>query len=202
VTASFNLTPSATSTAVIIPWFPRRPLPNLWRISLVLGILLLAAVALNWSGPRAIRQLVFATGCVLCLTSLVTGCGGGGGGGGGGPVPSTTTLTSSNLHSISGTTVSFNVRITANSTPGGSVQLLDNGTLYSSGTVTAGVATFQTATLPVGIHKLTAQYSGDADTEPSHSAPITQIIVGTVPFTVTGTAASGAHTTTFTVSVN
>ncbi len=198
VNTTFNLTPSATNTALVFPSSPKEPTLPPWRIWLAVGMLLFAIFALRWNGPRVRRQIAFASGCVLCVASLVTGCGGGGSG----PVPSTTTLTSSSLHSIAGATVTFNVRITASSTPGGTVQLLDNGQLYSSGTVSSGVAIFQTATLPVGIHVITAQYSGDANTMPSHSVPITQIIAGSVPFTVTGTAASGAHTTTFTVSVN
>ncbi len=202
-TATLSLTPTVSTTAALYPVSFQGPGPSAWRISFAAILLLLGGVALGWSGPRARRQIAFACGCLLSIAGLVTGCGGGGGGGGGGnPVPSTTTLTSSNLHSIAGTTVTFNVQITATSTPGGSVQLLDNGQPYSSGTVSSGVAIFQTATLAVGIHVLTAQYTGDANTKASSSAPITQIIVGSVPFAVTGTAASGTHTTTFTVSLN
>ena len=92
--------------------------------------------------------------------------------------------------------------VKANSTPGGTAQLLDNGQIYSSGTVSAGIATFETTTLPVGIHVLSVQYSGDANTLPSTSAPITQIIAGSVSLAVTATAASSTHTTTLTVVVN
>ena len=200
-TATFNLTPSTANTAMVFPTSPEIPPQQRWRVSLALAMLLLGAFAFTGNTPRMKRQVAFTAGFVLCVASVITGCGGGGSGGSG-PVPSTTTLTSSNLHLPAGTTVTFSVRITASSTPGGTVQLLDNGNLYSSGTVASGVATFQTATLPAGIHVLTAQYAGDANTMPSQSAPITQIISGSVPFTVTGTAASGAHTTTFTVSLN
>lgn len=135
------------------------------------------------------------------------GCGGGGSGGGGGPVPSTTVLTSSNLNAAFGSTVTFSVRVTANTTPIGTVQLVDNGQLYSSGPVSAGVATFQTTTLPVGTHILTAQYLGDAHTLPSNSAPITQVITGGQVPSTTSLTSSNLHcaygtTVTFSVQIS
>ena len=200
--ATLSLAPSINTAAIAFPVSISRPFSGYWRISLAIGLLLLGIFSIRGSGQPTRRSFAFASGCVLCMASVVAGCGGGSGGGGGGPVPSTTSLASSNLHAISGTTVTFNVRINANSTPGGTVQLLDNGQLFSSGTVSAGVAIFQSATLPVGIHVISAQYSGDANTKPSSSTPITQIIAGSVEYPVTGSAASGAHTTTFKVSVN
>jgi hypothetical protein len=64
------------------------------------------------------------------------------------------------------------------------------------------VATFSTSTLPVGIHVISAQYSGDANTKASNSAPITQIIVGPVSFQVTGTSGGSSHATPLAVVVN
>ncbi len=201
VSTTLNIGPSATNTALVFPSSPDKPSWRGWRVSLAAGLLLFGIYVFSFTGSQNKRQLAFTGGCVLCIASLVVGCGGGGGEGGG-AVPSTTTLSSSNLHAGSGTGVTFNVRITANSTPGGTVQLVDNGQLYSSGTVTAGVASFQTTTLPVGIHVITAQYSGDTSTLPSKSAAIAQIIAGAVQIPVTGTAASGAHSTTLTVTIN
>lgn len=204
-TATLSLTPTVTFTGAVFPTSTTTQYAKLWRFPLVAGMLLLSVVVIGWSGSQTSRQFAFVAGCVLCVGSLVMGCGGGGGGvgGGGGKVPSTTTLTTSNARAAYQTTVTLNVRVNANSTPGGSVQLVDNGQIYSSGIVTAGVATFQTTTLPVGIHVITAQYSGDSNTQSSISGPVTQIIVGNVPsFTITGTADNGSHTTAFTVTVN
>jgi large repetitive protein len=94
------------------------------------------------------------------------------------------------------------VKITANSTPSGTAELIDNGQIYSSGPVSAGIATFQTTTLPVGVHVITAQYSGDSSTLASTSAPITQIVTGPVPIGITATSGSTSHTVNFTVQIN
>ncbi len=168
------------------------------------GLFLLVFVAFRSGNSRTMRQLAFASGCVVCAASLVIGCGGGGGGGGGGgPVPSTTSLTSSNLHILYQTPLTLGVKISANSTPGGSVNLIDNGAIYSSGIVSSGIASFQTTSIPIGVHVITAQYSGDANTQPSSSSAITQIVTGTVKgFAVTATSSAGTHTAYFDVNLN
>jgi hypothetical protein len=173
--------------------------------SFLVGIFLLSFVALRSGNPRTIRQFAFAGGCMVCAASLGIGCGGGsgGGGGGGGPVPSTTSLTSSNLHTLYQTPLILSVKVTANSTPGGSVNLVDNGAIYSSGIVSSGIASFQTTTIPIGVHVITAQYLGDANTQPSQSSAITQIITGTVKgFPVTAISGATTHTGYFDVSLN
>lgn len=166
------------------------------------GIFLLAIGALRiTSSTRVTRQLAFASGSILCVISLIAGCGGGGGGGGG-PVPSTTTLMSTNLRAAYQTPVTFSVKVTSNSTAGGTVNLIDNGQMYTSGTVIAGVASFQTTTLPVGVHVVSAQYLGDANTRPSSSTSITQVITGSLPMDVTATSGAITHTATLTVQLN
>jgi hypothetical protein len=64
------------------------------------------------------------------------------------------------------------------------------------------VATFQTTTIPVGMHVLTAQYQGDSHTQASSSAAITQSITGSVTFVVTGTSASTTESGNLTLQVN
>jgi Pro-kumamolisin, activation domain/Bacterial Ig-like domain (group 3) len=203
--ATLNLTPATSSAgAIVVPRATFRFEPGLWILALGAGLLFLGIAAWGSIDAKPARQFAWASGWILCAASLVFGCGGGGGGssGGGGKVFSTTTLTSSNLHSTSQFPVIFNIVIKANSTPGGTVQLLDNGQIYSAGTVSAGVAIFETTTLPVGVHVIVAQYSGDANTLPSSSAPITQIVAGSVQIPVTATSSGGTHTTTLTVAVN
>jgi hypothetical protein len=156
-----------------------------------------------WGDSKPRWRYVIASGWMLCATSLFLGCGGGGGSsGGGGKVSSTTTLKSTNLHANYQTPVTFNAAINASSTPTGTVQLLDNGQIYSSGTVSAGIATFTTTTLPIGIHVITAQYSGDANTYPSNSASIPQVIAGSVQLQITAASAASTHTANVTVAVD
>lgn len=64
-----------------------------WKMELVAGILLLSLMLTGVGGSKGGKGILFAAGCVLCVCSIVTGCGAGGGGG---PVPSTTMLTTSN----------------------------------------------------------------------------------------------------------
>ncbi len=208
VTGMLNLTPPATpatSHASTLP-FARERSREAATLSVILGSIILFALLAARRTENSKRRLQWAFGsvCVLfCVAGFLDGCGGGGsGGGGGGPVPSKTTLSSSNLHSPYGSTVTFSVNVSATSTPTGTVNLIDNGQLYSSGVVSAGVATFQTTTLPVGVHVLTAQYQGDSQTQASGSAAITQAITGSVTFVVTGTSASTTESGNLTIQVN
>jgi len=78
----------------------------------------------------------------------------------------TTTLTSSANPSIFGNNVTFTATVAATGggtvTPDGIVTFMDGATTLGTGTITAGVATYQTATLAVGMHSITAVYGGDA----------------------------------------
>ena len=151
-------------------------------------------------GPR--NFLLFG-GLVAGIVSLVLGCGGGGSSTG--PAATTTTLSSSALRVGFGTPVTFSVLVVPQSsrTPTGNVQLFDNGTTYGNPSrVNAGVVSFLTTNLPVGVHVITAQYLGDANTLGSSSAPITQVITGTVPMQITGTSNGIVETADFNVSVN
>ncbi len=75
----------------------------------------------------------------------------------------TTTLSSSADSAPYGTMLTFTAAVTAtNSTPTGTVKLLDNGTQLSSPvTLVAGKATFQISSLAVGSHSITASYTSD-----------------------------------------
>ncbi len=176
----------------------------LWGGGFGVGLLLLGFFAFGSGGTRNGRSYLIACGLLLCVGSVVWGCGGGGGGGGG-PVSTTTTITSSNLRVGFGTGVTFTVTVRPNgsATPSGPVQLYDNGQTYGSAVnVSAGIATFLAATLPVGEHNLTAHYLGDANTLGSTSAPIAQAITGTVGLQISGTSSGITQTADFSVAVN
>jgi hypothetical protein len=119
-------------------------------------------------------------------------------------VATTTTVASSSLKVGFGVPVQFNVTVRASVTPSGKVQLLDNGQSFGSAVpVSAGIATFSTMSLPVGVHVITAQYQGDASTLASTSAPALEIVVGSVSLQVSAVSGSGlSHTTNLMVMVN
>jgi len=210
-TATLSLTPTAAAGATIFPTATFRTGPGFTSLKLA-GVTAFGSLFVlcgwffyrSWDDSKPRLRYVTASGWILCATSLVLGCGGGGGGGsgGGGKVSSTATLNSTNLHANYQTPVTFNVAINASSTPTGTVQLLDNGQIYTSGTVSAGIATFTTTTLPIGMHVITAQYSGDANTFPSNSASITQIVAGSVQLQISAVSGASTHTANVTVAVN
>jgi hypothetical protein len=108
------------------------------------------------------------------LLLVFYGCGGGsssGGGGGGGPVPTSITLTTSSVKVPSSPTSGGSVQLTANVTaseaPAGTVAFTvdGNSAWFASPTpVVAGAAQVQLTNLSVGIHTVSARYSGDANT--------------------------------------
>jgi hypothetical protein len=116
------------------------------------------------------------------------------------PVPVTkvrtvTMLTSSVDPAASGQSVTFTANVVAASgsiaAPTGVVTFLDGSALLGTKTlVGSGVASFNTSSLSVGNHAITASYAGDANSVASFSAVLTETVNGVV------TAGSG-----FSVSV-
>ena len=159
-------------------------------------------LGLALAGGSKARNYLLAVGLVVGGAAVVWGCGGGGGGGGGSQFSTTTTIVSNAIKAPFGTPVTFSVTVKPNGavTPNGMVQLYDNGQAYLSPvSVTAGVATFLAASLPIGVHNLSASYLGDAHTLPSQSAPIQQAITGQTSVQITGTS---GLTQTLTVNIS
>ncbi|MGC2851603.1 MAG: Ig-like domain repeat protein [Candidatus Acidiferrum sp.] len=152
--------------------------------------------------PRNTRNFFTACGLLLFVASTVLGCGGAGGTSS--PVSTTTAIVSNNIHAGYGIPVTFTVTVKPNGnvTPSGQIQLYDNGKAFLSPvTAVAGVATFLSNSLPVGVHNLTADYLGDTHTQPSTSAPIAQVIAGSISVQISGVANGVTQTANFTVSV-
>jgi len=150
--------------------------------------------------PARLRRSRLALGaaiaCTLFLFLGFAGCGGGStGGGGGGPVPSSITLTTSSVkvpwNAISGGSVNLTANVTSSKTPGGTVTFfIDGSSGFSSNShVAGGVAQFQLSNLSVGIHSITAQYSGDANTLSSQTN-------GSLNIAVTGSTGLGVQANT------
>jgi len=114
-------------------------------------------------------------------------------------VPSTVTLASSLNPAGFGQTVSFTaaIAVTAGTLPPlppaaatGTVSFYDGATLLGTSNVdNTGTATFNTATLAVGSHVITAQYGGDIFYEPGSSNTVIEVIhvpyTGPADFTLT-----------------
>ncbi len=74
------------------------------------------------------------------------------------------TVASSADPTVLGQTVVFSVTISAPASgETGTVQFVDNGFMIGSGAVSGGQATFQTGSLTLGTHPITAVYEGDDD---------------------------------------
>jgi hypothetical protein len=82
------------------------------------------------------------------------------------------------------------------STTGGTVTFSNGGrALAQAVPVVGGVATLQTAALPVGWDSLTASYSGDRHDAGSTSSPVAQLVTGQTSLQITATSGSVVHAT-------
>jgi hypothetical protein len=197
-TTSLALTPN--STAAVKSASNLNLAPTIWGAALGAGLLLVGIFGFN----GAARNFSVSAGLLLLVTGIILGCGGGGGGGGG-PVTSTTTIVSSAPRVAFGMPVTFTVTVKPNGsvTPTGQVQLYDNGqALGSPATMSAGIATFLSTGLPIGVHSLTATYLGSAAVQGSSSAAISQIVTGNLSVQISGTGNGITETFGFTVEVN
>ncbi len=93
----------------------------------------------------------------------------------------TTKLTKNTTSAIkSGQSMTFTATLAAVSpgagTPTGVVTFYDNGNSIGNGTLSGGIATLTTTTLPVGSNSITAVYGGDTDFTTSTSSAISQTV--------------------------
>jgi hypothetical protein len=89
----------------------------------------------------------------------------------------TTALTSSLNPSMYGTPVTFTASVTPSSGPTGSVTFQDGSAVLSTQPLnSSGQASYQTSTLAVGPHSITATYGGDTNFSASTSVVLTQTI--------------------------
>ena len=105
--------------------------------------------------------------------------------------PTIVTVASSANSTIVGQPVVFTVTINS-SAPGetGTVQFVDNGLMIGSGTVSGGQATFETESLTLGAHPMTAVYEGDDDFVGSSS---TNTVIQTINQASSSTKVSSSH---------
>ncbi len=106
-------------------------------------------------------------------------------------------LSSSAMDIFSGDPITFAARVTSTSgTPGGLVYFFSGTNDLGSGVLASGNATFTTSALPVGLDPVTASYAGDANFNPTASAPINITVAPGFRIVASPTAISlnGSHT--------
>lgn len=90
-----------------------------------------------------------------------------------------TTLTASPNPSISGEAITFTATVISGAgTPpdGDTVNLMKSSTVLGTGTLSGGVASFTTSSLPVGTSAVDAVYNGDLNFAPSKSTTVKQVV--------------------------
>ena len=92
--------------------------------------------------------------------------------------PATSVALQSSLStSTYGQLVTFTATVhSASGTPTGNVSFLVDGNPAGAGTLTNGLASFQTTALTAGTHSVTASYSGSDIFQPSNSATLNQVV--------------------------
>ena len=75
-------------------------------------------------------------------------------------------------------------------TPTGTVDFMDGSTSLGDGTLSAGVASFETSTLSIGDHSITADYAGDSNFATANSSPLSLTVAATPTTTTTLTAST------------
>ncbi|MGN7737091.1 Ig-like domain repeat protein [Ensifer sp. 22564] len=121
-----------------------------------------------------------------------------------GRVAPTVTVSASNSNPVLGASVTFTASLAGGASPTGTVTFKNGSTTLGSGSVSGTTATFSTAALAVGVHSITAEYSGDGNNAAAVSAAVT-VTVGQVAPTVTVSASNSnpvlGASVTFTASL-
>jgi hypothetical protein len=165
--------------------------------------------------PGRRRRLRVALGMgVVGLLCFALGCGGGGGstgggggGGGGGTTPHATsvTLTTSNAKVPQNGQLALIATVTGGQNLAGNVTFYDYGSPLAGGfPVTSVNNQVQIGTdylSLIGVHQITAKYSGDPNNLASSSPSVNQAITGTTSLIVDGATGSDAHSIQVTISL-
>lgn len=188
-TLTLNAPTTATTTA-FIPAHQRLNSRLLGTGLSLAGLLLLGSLR---------RRRIFLSACVLLLSALgisAIGCGGNS------ITPTTLNLTTSQDKAASGAVVTLTASLTDTNkhAVSGSVVFYDGTTVIGEpAAVVDGSAKLDISTLRVGIHSITASYSGDQHTAASKSAAVAQSVTGSTTLTVNAVSGSLTHATTIAV---
>jgi hypothetical protein len=169
---------------------------NWWSLSVVTG--LAALFLLGLPGRRERHRPVLGLGLV-CLFCLTLGCGGGSGGpggGGGGPTQTSIVLATANAKVDQNSVVTITAQITAQHPLTGMVSVYDyNNQFIGTFGLNGNVATIGEpgSFFGIGVHQITAKYSGDTNNLPSTSNSLTQVITGTTSVSIQGNTGGDFH---------
>ena len=97
----------------------------------------------------------------------------------------TVSVNTSSNSSIHGHLITFTASVTG-AGASGTVTFMDNDTALGNITLSAGTATFNISTLPVGNHSITAVYSGDDNFSGNTSAALTQTVKASINWGLIG----------------
>jgi hypothetical protein len=112
----------------------------------------------------------------------------------------TTALTSSPNPAMVGQTITFTATVTSNSgTPpnGETVTFYNGSAVLGTGALSAGIASFATASLPAGVYSITASYPGDSNFAASTSTGLRQVVNTTTKSTTSTALASTLNPSTY-----
>ena len=183
--------------------FPFKPNP-MWPLSLVSGLAALLTLRRAWQKNEWRASLGFG---LVCIFSLIIGCGGGSSASSppppppSGPFATSTTVSASSAKVAQGSPVTFTAKVTGQGSPTGTVSFFLNGTSYGMSTLTAGTATLNTSVASPGIFTLTASYSGDANNTSSTSPGVSQAVTGSTTMQVNGQTSTLFHSANVTVTL-
>ena len=149
-------------------------------------------------GKRRLRMLVLLAGATLA--SGLWGCGGSRHTTitpvKSGPGATTTTLTPSSLTPAAGGVVTLSASVApakAGIIPTGTITFLDGSNSLGTVSLVNASASFSSNTLPLGVHAMTAKYSGDTGDAASVSAVANVDVTYTTNLTITVSDSSGAN---------
>lgn len=196
VTVQLTVTTAAVSASL------QGPIHGNSTLLASLGTMGLFAMMLAGSFKKRSRGAGIVLGMlILTMTFSLVGCGGSSSSPAATAKTATsTTLSSSQSTALVGQSVTLTGHVTASSgSPTGTVSFQDKTTTLGTGTVSGGVATFQTLTLAPGTHNITARYSGDANFNGSTSSAMSQIMdrpgtpTGAYTITINATGSAGTN---------
>jgi hypothetical protein len=165
-----------------------------WRLGLAIGLAVIFLA--GFPERRRRRRFVFGLSAVGLLY-FALGCGGGGGGGGGGGITATPTsvaIATSDAKVPSNGNYMITATVTGSSNLTGTISFYDYGNLVTSVPVTngkAGIGINDVGT--IGVHQITARYSGDANNLASTSTGVSQTITGTLQIAIEGATGVDTH---------
>ena len=211
--AMLSLLPSASAAAAIQNTVTRKHNalflppsgPNaLWPLNFFGGSI--AFLFFCWARKRKDLRPSVGFG-LICMISLVIGCGGGSSSSSppppppSGPFATSTSLSIGSSKVAQNASVTLSVKVTGQGSPTGQIGFYANGGWIGTAPLAAGTASLN-ATFPFpGIFSVTAQYSGDSNNLSSTSPGVSESVTGSTVMQLSGQTSSLVHSVNVTVNL-